>query len=497
MYPGLILPSEILFKVGESEKIFNIGTVDNSEVEGERVITITSQIKFEGCSCVDSNDPTTSISQNLTIIDNDGLALSLKISPSTIKAGATNNTLTISRNTNDPNILQNPVTINISSDLSNIVQLPNSAIIPANQKEVEVTFNTIIDPNQTNDENVRIQADADSYTSGFGWLLVSNQNKPDGLISEITTNTNVEAGTKIAVSSFIKNQGNIDFPTKSKIDYYLSKTENINNTTPFVSSIVNKAIEVDETYEYVEELQLPNVSGDFHLIAVINADYAISELDYENNQNETSIKILPAYTVDISLNNVQYFQLNTGNPDTEKAISRKRKSEEPIFVGDRRNKESIKQTEDEKYPKLKDFYTKRDEFKVDELDRENYQDLKDRLSKDELALLNSGKHFYQMDFENIGGLVMPIILEFEFEDGTTEKKHIPAHIWQKDNFNVSKVFIFKKKLIGVKVDPELETADTDFSNNSWPHQAQPSRFQLFQEREYIGNPMQRDKEYGK
>jgi hypothetical protein len=201
--------------------------------------------------------------------------------------------------------------------------------------------------------------------------------------------------------------------------------------------------------------------------------------------------------VDISLNNVKYFQLNTGNPETEKALARKNKKDEPVFIGDERNNKEIKQTEDEKYPKLKDFYTTRDEFKVDNLDRENYQDLKDRLTKEELALLNSGKHFYQMDFENKGGLVMPIILEFSFEDGTSEKKHIPAQIWQKDNFNVSKVFIFKKKLVGVKLDPNLETADTDFSNNSWPHQAQPSRFQLFQEREYMGNPMQRDKEYGK
>ena len=38
---------------------------------------------------------------------------------------------------------------------------------------------------------------------------------------------------------------------------------------------------------------------------------------------------------------------------------------------------------------------------------------------------------------------------------------------------------------------------SDFSNNSWPAEAQPTRFQLFQQSQFNGNPMQREKEYGK
>jgi len=67
------------------------------------------------------------------------------------------------------------------------------------------------------------------------------------------------------------------------------------------------------------------------------------------------------------------------------------------------------------------------------------EEIPSKLSKEELELLNSGKHFYQLDFENIGGLVMPLIIEATFTDGTTEVLRIPVEIWQINNFNVSKV----------------------------------------------------------
>ena len=36
-----------------------------------------------------------------------------------------------------------------------------------------------------------------------------------------------------------------------------------------------------------------------------------------------------------------------------------------------------------------------------------------------------------------------------------------------------------KELVGVKVDPDMETADIDISNNSWPKQKFSSDFEKF------------------
>lgn len=88
---------------------------------------------------------------------------------------------------------------------------------------------------------------------------------------------------------------------------------------------------------------------------------------------------------------------------------------------------------------------------------------------------------------------MPIIIEFTFADGSTEVQRIPAEIWRRDEEKVSRVFIFDKEVSSLKVDPFLETADTDLNNNSWPTRQTPTRFELFKERQTQENPMQRDK----
>ena len=49
----------------------------------------------------------------------------------------------------------------------------------------------------------------------------------------------------------------------------------------------------------------------------------------------------------------------------------------------------------------------------------------------------------------------------------------------KYNNSVKKVLATNKELIGVKVDPDLKTADIDISNNSWPKEKSSSDFEKF------------------
>ena len=88
-------------------------------------------------------------------------------------------------------------------------------------------------------------------------------------------------------------------------------------------------------------------------------------------------------------------------------------------------------------------------------------------------------NLYEITFLNKGGLVMPIIVEFTFADGTKETKRLPAQIWRKNENKVTKVFLTNKKAVSIKLDPMRETADIDESNNSWPTIAEPSKFTLF------------------
>ncbi len=88
-------------------------------------------------------------------------------------------------------------------------------------------------------------------------------------------------------------------------------------------------------------------------------------------------------------------------------------------------------------------------------------------------------HLYEISFSNKGGLVMPIIVQFKFEDSTTETEKIPAQIWRHNENNVVKVFLTTKKAVSIQLDPMKETADIDESNNYWGAIAPPSKFAMF------------------
>jgi len=100
------------------------------------------------------------------------------------------------------------------------------------------------------------------------------------------------------------------------------------------------------------------------------------------------------------------------------------------------------------------------------------------LSADEIAKYKD-VNLYEITFSNKGGLVMPIILKFTFEDGTSEIERIPAQIWRKNENKVTKVFLTHKKVTNILLDPLKETADINTSNNSWPRIDEPTRFQLY------------------
>ena len=197
--------------------------------------------------------------------------------------------------------------------------------------------------------------------------------------------------------------------------------------------------------------------------------------------------------VDISLDQVNWFKVNTGNPEIENPIAKAQQEKNNTFIGDTRNQTLIPETLDESDPASIDFYTTYDPFLTSILDKEDYLNNIENLGEAELEILNADKNYYELQFSNLGGLVMPVILEFEYIDGTKEVVRIPAELWKSNNEQVSKVFVFDNELARVTLDPFLETADVDRNNNYWPARVEPTRFQLFKDRNSRENLMQRDR----
>jgi hypothetical protein len=107
------------------------------------------------------------------------------------------------------------------------------------------------------------------------------------------------------------------------------------------------------------------------------------------------------------------------------------------------------------------------------------------------------KNFYELTFSNVGGMLMPLVIEWTYKDGTKEVERIPVTIWRYNEKQVTKVFVKDKEVAAVRLDPFRETADINEANQVWPLKEMPSRFQLFKQAQVNrnqssgGNSMQR------
>lgn len=199
------------------------------------------------------------------------------------------------------------------------------------------------------------------------------------------------------------------------------------------------------------------------------------------------------YTTDYcdqQLASVKWYQIDTRNPNVEKPLAKKAADAQDQGITAIRNKDlNTKVDNDED---LRDFYITHDEFKVykvDLLDFENYyQGLDPTVEK----IIEEGYNYYEIKVKNDGGLVMPVILKFEYSDGTEEVIKLPAEIWKMGDETITKVFPRKKQLVSVSLDPYLEIADVDRSDNYFPPRLQPSRFKIFKNQQMPSeNPIQR------
>lgn len=196
--------------------------------------------------------------------------------------------------------------------------------------------------------------------------------------------------------------------------------------------------------------------------------------------------------VDIAIDKV-----TMASPDfstVKEANETKYKVEEPLQnpfedISKVRNKEDKTIAfEVEKDKDLQDFYYHYDRGQ-EKVDTNKEYTLKtegnialDKKEQEKLKNINA----YQIDFVNKGGLVMPVILEFTFEDGSKLRDKSSAQIWRHNEKKISKTFYFDKKLKSIQLDPMRETADIDTSNNFWSNDgssSETSKFHVFKEKQ--------------
>ena len=187
--------------------------------------------------------------------------------------------------------------------------------------------------------------------------------------------------------------------------------------------------------------------------------------------------------VDISLDHIYQMRMDTKDPDIDFARRRDENNMKPKSLYVTRNEEKGMRSWVQRNRDVRDFHDENDQFTVTNKERNEYIDFLDGLDPRERReferAVDEDKNYYVLEFSNQGGLVMPILIEFTFTDGSTEFMNIPAEIWRRNHLSVKKLFVFDKEVERVELDPDWYTADTNVENNHYPRRIIPSRIEAY------------------
>ncbi len=149
---------------------------------------------------------------------------------------------------------------------------------------------------------------------------------------------------------------------------------------------------------------------------------------------------------------------------------------------------------------LRDFYYHYKPEAKTEIEKKaiNYYESYEPLNDSSFASIK-GKYTYEIYFTNKGGAVSPLIIQWNYKDGTSEVDRVNAYVWRKNEKNVVKTYAKDKEVATIVLDPFKETADIDEKNNTWNIKEAPSRFDVYKTKTVGrgqsagGNPMQKAK----
>ncbi len=167
--------------------------------------------------------------------------------------------------------------------------------------------------------------------------------------------------------------------------------------------------------------------------------------------------------VDVDLEEVKWFRIKSNQKDLE---NKNVKTTGGDLTGNKsRSNEKI--TDFSKGPQEITMINTPDSFSGE---------FKNKISDAAVRQKMEGKNLYELTLKNKGGLVTPIIIEWTFADGSKEIEKTPAEVWRTNENQVKKIFIKEKEVARVVIDPNNDTADTDFSDNSFPKKPSQNKF---------------------
>jgi hypothetical protein len=292
---ALNLPTKITFNAGQREAVFDIGVFDNLLVDSTRAITITAEILLPNCNCAPASNTQGVVLKNIVIIDNDGPSLSITVNPLSIPEGVANGgSLTVTRNTTSVV----PLVVRLSSSDTTELSLPPTITIPQGQASVTIPLSGKSDPIADGNQQVTIQASADGFSQGIGWVIVTDINKPDLSIPTVSlTQTKIPTATAFPFSVTIANKGFSAMPQGFSMRAYLSKDKTIDDGDFLAGDFtIGQSISINDSISFTNLAKTSAQPGSYYLIFKANYNAQFTELLYLNNTSEPiGVDVLPDY----------------------------------------------------------------------------------------------------------------------------------------------------------------------------------------------------------
>lgn len=286
---------------GIEEVHFNFGPIDNALVDGDRTYTVTAAVWLSSCSCSAAGESAGSVSARLSVLDNDGAALALSSSLSTVKEGG-KTTLFVCRNTTDNTM---PLTVSLQSDYDDNLVYDHTVTIPVGQTSLAVEVTSKGNDVQGDSHTVIFTAQAEGYATGTCYIMVTDQTLPDARISSITADVaEAEVLTKAVLGIEIVNDGAAELPAEVPVRIYHRDDAN-----PVGTVYTSEAMPVGSSQTLTKTIILPTTIGTQSYYAVVNESNKIRELTYNNNTSaDVNIVTKAPFSIEISTDKTVYKQ---------------------------------------------------------------------------------------------------------------------------------------------------------------------------------------------
>jgi len=288
------LPGSATIPANQASVSIPVGVVDNTIADGTRPVAIGGSI-LDSLNRVAIRDLVADV---LTITDNDGPTLTLRITDDAVAEGRSPaTTATVLRNTSTTQ----PLTVDIASSDTSEATAPATVTIPAGSDRATFPLASIADGITDGNQSVLFTASAAGFVSGSDTLVVSDADRADLVVASITFITNAVAGDSIPVTLRVENRGAIAVPGSITQRLSISADAYAGNDTLQGQISYPGPLAAGASFEQSLNVRLPDQPGNYHFIAETDTANAVSEILESNNLRVSpqSVRVNAAYSATV------------------------------------------------------------------------------------------------------------------------------------------------------------------------------------------------------